>query len=70
MMLDFSKGAYPAYDLEPENGVPVPCALGLEWVNEDTLATLQRIRIPLTDPWGKPLPGEPEDPVLKRSRDW
>jgi len=68
MMLDYQKGAYPAYDLEPENGVPVPCALGQPWVNDDTQETLTRLRIPRTDPWGKPLPGEPDDPVLARFR--
>jgi hypothetical protein len=69
MLLDYQKGAYPAYDLEPENSAPVPCALGQPWVNEDTLETLEKIRIPRTDPWGKPLPGEPDDPVLARFRD-
>ena len=68
MMLDYQKGAYPAYDLEPENGVPVPCAVGQPWVNGDTQETLTKIRIPRTDPWGKPLPGEPDDPVLARFR--
>ena len=48
MMLDYQKGAYPAYDLEPENGVPVPCALGQPWVNDDTQETLTRLRIPRT----------------------
>jgi hypothetical protein len=68
MLLDYQKGAYPGYDLEPENGIPVPCALGQPWVNEDTLETLEKLRIPRTDPWGKPLPGEPDDPVLARMR--
>jgi len=34
-MLDYQKDAYPAYDVEPEDGIPVPCALGQPWVNED-----------------------------------
>ena len=55
MLLDYQKGAYPAYDLEPEDGIPVPCALGQPWVNEDTLETLEKLRIPRTDPWGQPL---------------
>src|SRR5262245_61120153 len=66
MLLDYQKDAYPAYDLEPEDGVPVPCALGQPWVNQDTQETLTKLRIPRTDPWGKPLPGEPDDPVLAR----
>jgi hypothetical protein len=66
MLLDYHKGAYPAYDLAEEHGIPVPCALGQPWVNVDTLDTLQKLRIPRTDPWGKPLPGEPDDPVLAR----
>nr|HEV7734206.1 hypothetical protein [Candidatus Binatia bacterium] len=66
MLLDYQKESYPAYDLEPENGIPVPCALGQPWVNIDTQETLKRLRIPRTDPWGKPLPGEPEDPQRKR----
>ena len=53
MLLDYQKGAYPAYDLQP-------------WVNDDTQETLEKLRIPRTDPWGKPLPGEPDDPVLAR----
>lgn len=68
MVVDFQKGAYPGYDLEQEDSVPVPCALGQPWVNDDTLETLEKLRIPRTDPWGKPLPGEPDDPVLARFR--
>lgn len=68
MMLDYQKGGFPAYDIEAEHGVPVPCALGQPWVNEDTQATLARLAIPRTDPWGNPLPGEPEDRILARFR--
>jgi hypothetical protein len=35
-------------------------------VNLDTQLTLKKLRIPRTDPWGKPLPGEPEDSQRKR----
>jgi hypothetical protein len=62
MSLDYGQTGYPAYDEVPENGKPVPCALGRPWVNQDTQATLAKLRIPRTDPWGKPLPGEPDDP--------
>ena len=66
MLLDYQRGAYPAYDLPPENGIPVPSALGQPWVNEDTQETLKRVRIPRTDPWGRPLPGEPTEGVRPR----
>ena len=68
MLLHYGRGHFPAYDRVDENGQPVPCALGQPWVNEDTQETLEKLRIPRTDPWGKPLPGEPDDPVLTRSR--
>lgn len=61
MMLDYQRGAFPAYTLEPENGIPVPCAEGQPWVNGDTQRTLAKLVIPRTDPWGKPLPGEPTE---------
>jgi hypothetical protein len=68
MQLDYRKGAYPAYDLEPEDGIPVPCAQNQPWVNIDTKDTLDLLRIPRTDPWGKPLPGEPTEGVRARDR--
>jgi len=66
MSLDYGQTGYPAYTEESEDGRPVPCALGRPWVNAETLATLEKMRIPRTDPWGKPLPGEPDDPVVGR----
>ncbi|HZP41559.1 MAG TPA: hypothetical protein VFD84_08590 [Candidatus Binatia bacterium] len=64
MLLHFQKGGFPAYEQAEEDGYPQPCALGVPWVNEDTQRTLARLRIPKTDPWGRPLPGGPvgEDP--------
>ena len=59
MLLDFQKEAFPAYDWADEQGMPQPCALGVPWVNADTQRTLAKVRIPRTDPWGRPLP-EPE----------
>jgi len=64
MSLDYGQTGYPAFREEAENGRPVPCALGRPWVNPDTQQTLAKMRIPRTDPWGKPLPGEPEDAKL------
>ena len=55
MSLDYGQTGYPAYSKEAEDGRPVPCALGRPWVNADTQATLDKMRIPRTDPWGKPL---------------
>ncbi len=52
--------------LAPEDGIPVPCAQNQPWVNEDTQQTLRQLRIPRTDPWGKPLPGEPDDGIAAR----
>lgn len=56
MQLDFQKDAFPAYDKVDEDGMPQPCALGVGWVNVDTQRTLAKLRIPRTDPWGRPLP--------------
>jgi len=53
MQLDFTAPGPSAVD---ENGQPRPCVMGREWVNADTLATLDRIGIAPTDPWGGPLP--------------
>lgn len=53
MQLDFNVAGPSTVD---ENGQPRPCVMGTEWVNTDTLATLDKIGIAPTDPWGKPLP--------------
>lgn len=66
MSLRFGQTGFPAYRQVEEAGQPVPCALGQPWVNEDTQRTLSKLRIPRTDPWGKPLPGEPDDPKIGR----
>jgi hypothetical protein len=41
-----------------EEGQAKPCALGVGWVNADTLRTLAKLDIPRTDPWGRPLPAD------------
>lgn len=56
MQLRWRKGGFPAWEAVDEDGIPQPCALGLPWVNPDTLRTLQKLDIPRTDPWGRPLP--------------
>lgn len=68
MSLHYQRGGFPAYEQADESGRPVPCALGQPWVNEDTQATLERLRIPRTDPWGRPLPTESLDGVRDRDR--
>jgi hypothetical protein len=68
MLLHYQRGGFPAYEKADEDGQPVPCALGQPWVNADTQATLAHLRIPRTDPWGKPLPGESLDGVRERDR--
>lgn len=39
-----------------ENGQAKPCAMGVGWVNPDTLQTLRKRPIERTDAWGRPLP--------------
>ena len=56
MLLHFDKGGFPAYEVVDEEGMPQPCALGVPWVNPDTQQTLEKLSIPRTDPWGRPLP--------------
>jgi hypothetical protein len=64
MLLQFGERGFPSYDWVDEQGMPQPCALGVPWVHEDTLRTLARLRIPRTDPWGRPLAeGESEADV-------
>jgi len=43
-----------------EEGQAKPCAMGVGWVNPDTLSTLAKRKIPRTDPKGRPLPEEPK----------
>jgi hypothetical protein len=62
MLLHFDRGAFPAYECADEGGMPQPCVLGIPWVNPDTLRTLAQLRIPRTDPWGRPLPDKEEAP--------
>ena len=61
MLLHFQKGWFPAYEKADEEGKPQPCALGVAWVNVDTQRALAKLRIPRTDPWGRPPPGEPTE---------
>jgi len=38
-----------------EGGQAKPCAMGVGWVNPDTLATLEKVGIERTDAKGRPL---------------
>jgi len=42
-----------------EEGQAKPCAMGVGWVNRDTLETLAKLHIPRTDPKGRPLAEQP-----------
>jgi hypothetical protein len=53
MMVDFSKAGFPQYDEVEEEGMAKPCAMGLPWVNVDTLKTLARRHIHRTGPKGE-----------------
>ena len=40
-----------------EDGQPRPCASGVGGLNPDTRATIEKLSIEDTDPWGRPLAG-------------
>lgn len=46
----------PGPTLVAEDGQPRPCARGVGWVNEHTLQTLEKVRVPRTDAKGNVLP--------------
>ena len=56
LMTNFAKKGFPHYQGEEEEGVAKPVAMGVPWVNPDTLKTLEKRRIPRTGPKGEPLP--------------
>lgn len=58
MMVDFSKAGFPQYNEVEEEGMAKPCAMGIPWVNVDTLRTLERRHIRKTNPKGEPLETE------------
>ncbi|MFT4570235.1 MAG: hypothetical protein ACI8TX_000228 [Hyphomicrobiaceae bacterium] len=45
----------PGPSVVDENGQARPCAMGVGWVNRDTLKTLDRCGIGRTDAWGQPI---------------
>jgi hypothetical protein len=57
-MINFAKAGFPHYEEVEEEGMAKPCAMGIPWVNIDTLSTLARRRVPRTGPKGEPLSGQ------------
>ncbi len=55
MMVNFGKEGFPQYEEVEEEGMAKPCALGLPWVNPDTVRTLELRRVQRTGPKGEAL---------------
>ncbi len=55
MMVDFGKEGFPQYEEVEEEGMAKPCAMGLPWVNPDTVRTLELRRVGRTGPKGEAL---------------
>ena len=55
MMVDFGKVGFPQYEEVEEEGMAKPCAMGLPWVNQDTVKTLELRQISRTGPKGEAL---------------
>ncbi len=54
-MINFTKAGFPQYEEVEEEGMAKPCAMGIPWVNVDTLSTLARRHVRRTGPKGEPL---------------
>ncbi|MGE0823839.1 MAG: hypothetical protein AB7G75_00965 [Candidatus Binatia bacterium] len=57
-MINFAKPGAGQYEDVEEEGMPKPCAMGIPWVNPDTLSTLERRHIRRTGPKGETLPSQ------------
>lgn len=55
MMVHFGKRGFPHYEEVEEEGMAKPCAVGLPWVNPDTVRTLAARNVPRTGPKGERL---------------
>lgn len=55
-MINFARPGADQYEDVEEEGMPKPCAMGIPWVNVDTLTTITQRKIPRTGPKGEPLP--------------
>ena len=54
-MINFARPGASQYEDVEEEGMAKPCAMGIPWVNVDTLQTLERRKIRRTGPKGEPL---------------
>ena len=54
-MINFARPGADQYEDVEEEGMPKPCAMGIPWVNPDTLSTLEQRKITRTGPKGEPL---------------
>lgn len=54
-MINFTKAGFPQYEEVEEEGMAKPCAMGIPWVNVDTLSTLARRHVRRTGPKGESL---------------
>ena len=59
-MINFAKPGADQYEDVEEEGMPKPCAMGIPWVNTDTLSTLEHRKIAPTGPKGEPLAEQKE----------
>lgn len=55
MMVNFGKAGFPHYEEVEEEGMAKPCAMGLPWVNPDTVRTLELRQVRRTGPKGETL---------------
>lgn len=60
MMVNFGKVGFPQYEEVEEEGMAKPCAMGLPWVNQDTVRTLELRQISRTGPKGETLESRDE----------
>jgi hypothetical protein len=52
---NFSRSSFPSSESIDEDGQAKPCVYGVPWVNEDTLATLEKHGHRRTGPRGEPI---------------
>ncbi len=55
MMVNFGRAGFPHYEEVEEEGMAKPCAMGLPWVNPDTVRTLELRQVSQTGPKGEAL---------------
>jgi hypothetical protein len=55
---NFSRSGFPSSEEIDEDGQAKPCVYGVPWVNEDTLATLEKHGHQRTGPRGEAIEGD------------